>query len=357
MLHLSDFDYNLPLEKIAQSPADPRDSSKLLVLDRQTGKISDKVFRDLEQILEPGDVLVLNNTKVFPARIFGSMGNKTIELLLEKEVKIEPDAITFSALTKPGLKMGNIVTFGDTALKAECVGTHGYTRELKFNVGREQLFEFLSSHAHTPIPPYINENKLGEKELREKYQTVFAKTIGAMAAPTAGLHFTPELLEKLRSKGIEQAFVTLHVGLGTFLPVKTDNITEHEMHKESFEISQDTASMLNQAKAEGRRIIAVGTTSVRVLESSVAEGKVVPTVGNTGIFIYPPYKFQFVDALITNFHTPKSTLLMLISAFASTPNTKNEFTTFADSNIGKAYEHAMANGYRFYSFGDAMLIS
>lgn len=354
---LADFDYKLPENRIAQSPVIPRDQSKLLVLNKTSGRISDKHFYDLAELLTQDDVLVLNNTKVFPARLLAKRGNKFVELLLEREAGLtDAGNIIFSALTKPGLKSGDQLEIPNTKVRAVCSSVTGYRRHLQFNLGREQFFAILDDLARTPVPPYIKWNQDDEKVLRQKYQTVFAKRQGAVAAPTAGLHFTAELLEKLRMKGVQIKYVTLHVGLGTFLPVKTDDITKHQMHEEWFELDEPTANHLNVAKAGGKRIIAVGTTTVRVLESCAKHNALTAQSGYTRIYIYPPYKFKFVDAVITNFHTPKSTLLMLTAALTSLPNTGHSFTTFANSLMGRAYRHALENNYRFYSFGDAMLI-
>lgn len=353
---LSQFDYQLPPERIAQFPATPRDASKLLIVDRNTSEMTDKHFFDLAIQLTSNDVLVLNNTKVFPARLVVDKNDKKVELLLEKEITLTPNSITFSVLSKPGLKLGDKVSVPTTDVTATCIRVEGYTRILEFNCNREQLFVVLDKIAKTPIPPYIKWNQDDEKALREKYQTVYAKYQGAVAAPTAGLHFTKELIETLKAKGVGIEYVTLHVGLGTFLPVKTEDIAAHHMHEEVFELDAQTALNLNEAKKKGRRIIAVGTTTIRVLETCAQGDQLVANTGATKIFIYPPYSFKFVDSLITNFHTPKSTLLMLVSALACAPNTGTNFTNFSDSVIGKAYEHALQNNYRFYSFGDAMWI-
>lgn len=358
MLSLSDFDYTLPHEKIAQVPLEKRDHSKLLVISALNSSIEDKHFYDLVDLLTYNDVLVLNNTKVFPARLIVHKENKKpVELLLEKEVSLTPTSISFEVLSKPGLKIDEVVFIPNTNVRARCVAVNNYTRTLEFSVGREQLFSLLDSWAQTPIPPYIHWNKEDEAHLRMRYQTVYAKYQGAVAAPTAGLHFTTELLQKLQDKGVGIEYVTLHVGLGTFLPVKTDDITAHHMHGEWYELTPQTATALNTAKQEGKKIVAVGTTTIRVLETcSDADGVLTPQTGTTQIFIYPPYAFKCVDSLITNFHTPKSTLLMLVSALVSTPNTQTSFTTFQESAVGKAYTHALEHDYRFYSFGDAMFI-
>ncbi len=366
---LSDFDYTLPPEKIAQKPVDPRDTSKLLIVDRKDKSFTDKHFYDLADLLTPDDVLVLNNTKVFPARLLvhktgtAETGQrpvstrKPIELLLEKEVAVTADTISWDALTKPGLKVGDTFEIPGSHVTGVCEEVHDYTRKVTFHINREHFFSQLDRWAKTPIPPYIRWNTDDESHLREVYQTVYAKYNGAIAAPTAGLHFTSELLAKLRSRGIQIEEVTLHVGLGTFLPVKTDDITAHAMHSEWFELSPETAHNLNEAKAAGKRIIAVGTTVVRVLESCsfliATSYQLQARRATTSIFIYPPYQFKFVDSIITNFHTPKSTLLMLVSAFVTQ---EIPFTTFADCLIGKAYQHALDSDYRFYSFGDSMWI-
>lgn len=377
---LSDFDYHLPPEKIAQVPASPRDSSKLLVIDRKTEAFTDKHFSDLAELLTSDDVLVINNTKVFPARLLvhktTGTSTKPVELLLEKEVRVTGETITWDALTKPGLKVGDEFEIPGSHVRGVCEALNDYTRTITFFIHRDHFLSQLDRWAKTPIPPYIRWSSDDEKHLREVYQTVYAKYQGAVAAPTAGLHFTPELMEALRKKGVQIEEVTLHVGLGTFLPVKTESIEDHHMHAEWFELKQPTAENLNEAKRNGKRIIAVGTTTVRVLEScSVLQAgtyKLQAQTSTTSIFIFPPHQFKFVDSMITNFHTPKSTLLMLVSAFVSDPNSCSQlpvdclprlgggslpvFSTFQDSLIGKAYAHALTHDYRFYSFGDAMWI-
>lgn len=358
MISLSDFDYTLPADRIAQTPLSSRSDSKLLVLHAKDGSIEDKHFYDLPDILTDNDVLVLNNTKVFPARLFATKEKGTpVELLLEKEVSLTPTTCTFEVLTKPGLKVGEKILIPNTHATAVCTQINSYTRTIEFNVNREQLFVLLDAWAHTPIPPYIHWEQSDETYLRERYQTVYAQKQGAVAAPTAGLHFTDEIFSALKHKGIGIEYVTLHVGLGTFLPVKTDDITAHHMHGEQFVLDNETAARLNDAKRHGKRIIAVGTTTVRVLETCTQQGLLVPQSGSTSIYIYPPYQFTYVDGLITNFHTPKSTLLMLVSAMVSAPNTSHPFTTFQESVVGRAYAHALEHEYRFYSFGDAMLIA
>ncbi len=357
MVTLSDFDYQLPNERIAQSPMEPRDHSRLLEVDRTTGTLTDHRFKDLGELLGKNDVLVINNTKVLPARLFATTETgKTIELLLEKEVSQTPESITFECLSKPGLSMGAIVWL-DTTVKVTCTAVLGYTRLLEFSLPRERFFELLYRIGHTPIPPYISWDLADEQSLRAHYQTVYASKIGAVAAPTAGLHFTPALLEKLRENGVQIEEVTLHVGLGTFLPVKTDRIDDHPMHSERYELTSDVARRLTAAKKMGKLIIAVGTTCVRVLESCADEtGNLQAGSGDTQIFIYPPYQYKFVDSIITNFHIPKSTLLMLIAAFVSSPTTATTFVDFQSSLTGRAYQHALDHNYRYYSFGDAMWI-
>ena len=336
----SDFYYDLPQELIAQTPVEPRDSSRLLVYDRASKTIEHKHFYDIADYLREGDVLVVNNTKVLPARIYGTKEHTggRIEFLLLKRL----DLTHWEVILKPGriAKVGSVFCFGDK-LKAriESIGEDG-SRIVEFIY--DGVFEtILSEVGEMPLPPYIKA-KLNDKT---RYNTVYSKVDGSAAAPTAGLHFTKELLEKVRSKGVEIAEVLLHVGLGTFRPVKTDDVTEHHMHSEYYAVSKQAADVINKAKAEGRRIICVGTTSVRTLESAADdEGKLAECSGNTNIFIYPPYKFKAVDCLITNFHLPESTLIMLVSALCS----KEE--------ILSVYKTAVDEKYRFFSFGDAMLI-
>lgn len=336
----SDFYYDLPQKLIAQTPVEPRDSSRLLVYDRASKTIEHKHFYDIADYLRKGDVLVVNNTKVLPARIYGCKEHTggRIEFLLLKRL----DLTHWEVILKPGriAKVGSVFCFGDK-LKAriESIGEDG-SRIVEFIY--DGVFEtILSEVGEMPLPPYIKA-KLNDKT---RYNTVYSKVDGSAAAPTAGLHFTKELLEKVRNKGVEIAEVLLHVGLGTFRPVKTDDVTEHHMHSEYYAVSKQAADVINKAKAEGRRIICVGTTSVRTLESAADdEGKLAECSGNTNIFIYPPYKFKAVDCLITNFHLPESTLIMLVSALCS----KEE--------ILSVYKTAVDEKYRFFSFGDAMLI-
>ncbi len=340
-MKVSDFNYNLPKELIAQVPIKNRDQSRLMVLDRKNKTIENKIFKDIIDYLEPGDCLVRNNTKVIPARLYGvkEETGANVEFLLLK--RIEGDI--WEVMVKPGKKLmpGARVNFGNGALKAKILEKlDGGNRKVKFEYSG--IFnEILNEIGLMPLPPYIHE-KLKEKD---RYQTVYAKYEGSAAAPTAGLHFTDKLFEKLKEKGVEVANVTLHVGIGTFRPVKVENIEEHDMHSEHFYIKAEDAEKINKAKKEGHRVIAVGTTSCRVLESIADENGYVKEVeGDTSIFIYPGYKFKCLDALITNFHLPESTLIMLVSALAG-----KDF-------IMQAYEEAVKEQYKFFSFGDAMFI-
>ena len=339
-MKVTDFDYELPEELIAQTPMEKRDESRLMVLDRKEQTIEHKHFKDVIDYLEPGDVLVRNNTKVIPARLYGKKetGAKVEFLLLNN---MEKDI--WECIVRPGNKLhvGTKVIFGDGILKAEVLDTMpGGTRKVKFHY--EGIFnEILDKIGLMPLPPYIHES-LKEKD---RYQTVYAKYDGSAAAPTAGLHFTPELLKKIEEKGIDIANVTVHVGIGTFRPVKEDTVEAHQMHSEHFYIKEEDCEKINKAKKSGHRVIAVGTTSCRVLETIADDnGYVKPTEGDTQIFIYPGYKFRCLDALITNFHLPQSTLVMLVSALAG------------KDYIMKAYKEAVEQKYRFFSFGDAMLI-
>lgn len=335
LLSKKSYYYDLPEELIAQTPIEPRDSSRLLVYDRKTGQIEHKIFHDIIEYLNAGDVLVVNNTRVLPARIYGykDTGAK-IEILLQKRL----DLTNWEAIARPTkrLKVGTVLTFSEhLKCTVKEIGDYGC---VKIEFAFDGVFEHrLSDVGSMPLPPYIKE-KLKDKE---RYQTVYSKIEGSSAAPTAGLHFTPQLLQKIRDKGVEIVEVLLHVGLGTFRPVKEDNILKHEMHSEFFVMSEENAERLNKAKSEGRRIIAVGTTSVRVLESACENGKFLPMKKETQIFIYPSYKFKAVDALITNFHLPESTLIMLVSAFIGRDETM------------RVYETAVKERYRFFSFGDA----
>ena len=339
MILTSDYDYDLPEELIAQTPLSNRSESRLMVLDREKKTIEHKKFSDIIDYLTPNDVLVLNDTKVIPARLIGHKEDTgaVIEVLLLKDMGNN----VWETLAKPQrrVKVGGIISFGDGRLKAKCIDKEdmGICHfELIYD---GILVEILDSLGEMPLPPYIHE-KLKDKD---RYQTVYAKHPGSAAAPTEGLHFTPELLKKIEEKGIEIIYVTLHVGLGTFRPVEEDDLTNHVMHTEYYEISEEAAERLNLAKANGKRIVAVGTTSTRTLESAYDNG-FKKCCANTSIFIYPGYKFKAIDAQITNFHLPKSTLIMLVSAFAG-----REF-------ILDAYKEAVNEKYRFFSFGDAMLI-
>jgi len=336
----SDFNYNLPEELIAQVPLKDRASSRLMVLDRHTGNVEHKSFRNIVDYLNPGDTLVLNNTKVIPARIFGNREGHTgkIEVLLLKNTEGD----IWECLVGPAkkAKIGTILVFGDR-LKGEVVDIiEEGIRKIKF-IYSGIFNEILDEIGLMPLPPYIT----ATLEDKQRYQTVYAKIQGSAAAPTAGLHFTNELLEEIKEKGINIAYVTLHVGLGTFRPVKVDDVETHVMHSEYYEIEQQTCDVINNTKKSGGKVVTVGTTSCRVLESAAREdGTLVPTHDNTSIFIYPGYKFKVVDNLITNFHLPESTLIMLVSALAGKENVMN------------AYQEAVENKYRFFSFGDAMYI-
>ena len=338
-LKKSDFYYDLPEELIAQTPAEPRDSSRLLVYHRDTRQLEHKIFRDVIDYLKAGDVLVVNRTRVLPARVYAHTEHGgAVEVLLLKRLALD----TWEVLVRPGKKCRpgtRLVVNEELSLDVISVTDSG-ERIVKF--AYEGAFEDVLSRVGTmPLPPYIHE-KLKDPE---RYQTVYSRENGSAAAPTAGLHFTPELLERIRAKGVEIAEVLLHVGLGTFRPVKEENVLDHKMHSEYFEISAEAAEIVNRAKKEGRRVICVGTTSVRTVETVADEhGFLRPCKGNTEIFIYPPYKFKCVDALITNFHLPESTLLMLVSALCSR------------EEILRVYRTAAEERYRFFSFGDAMLI-
>ncbi len=350
----SDFDYDLPEELIAQTPLKDRSSSRLLVVNRKAKTYEDKHFTDILDYLKPGDALVLNETKVIPARIIGKKPETggVVELLLLKDLGDD----NWECLARPQkrLKPGTEVAFGENALLTATVTEtldEGITR-VKFSY-QGIFMEVLDKLGTMPLPPYIHE----QLKDQGRYQTVYAKNLGSAAAPTAGLHFTPELLEKIAEKGVKIIKVTLHVGLGTFRPVQVDDVTDHKMHTEAYEITEEAAKEINSIKNNGGRIFAVGTTSVRTLET-VAEkhdGKIVAERGETSIFIYPGYKFRVVDSLITNFHLPKSTLLMLVSAFADQSQTSTNLFSGRDF-ILEVYHHAVSEKYRFFSFGDAMLM-
>ncbi|MEH7384121.1 tRNA preQ1(34) S-adenosylmethionine ribosyltransferase-isomerase QueA [Bacillus sp. JJ1521] len=335
------FDFDLPEELIAQTPLENREASRLMVVDKETGELTHTHFRSILSYLNEGDCLVLNDTRVLPARLYGvkeDTGAKVEVLLLKQK-----DGDTWETLVKPAkrVKEGTLLTFGDGRLKATClaIGDHG-GRILDFHY--EGIFyEVLDALGEMPLPPYIHE-QLDDKE---RYQTVYAKHRGSAAAPTAGLHFTEELLQEIRDKGVHIAFITLHVGLGTFRPVNSDTIEDHDMHSEFYQMTEETAKLLNDVKVQGGKIISVGTTSTRTLETIVKKnGKFTESSGWTSIFIYPGYEYEAIDGLITNFHLPKSTLIMLVSALAGR------------DNILHAYNEAVKERYRFFSFGDAMLI-
>jgi S-adenosylmethionine:tRNA ribosyltransferase-isomerase len=341
-MNINEFDYKLPEELIAQTPLKNRSDSRLLVLNKNTGSIKHETFKNIINYLNKGDILVLNDTKVIPARLIGSKEetNATIELLLLKDMGDN----NWECLARPAkrLHVGTIISFGDGILKAKV------TSKLEDGIVHVQFIyegiflEILDKLGEMPLPPYIKE-KLEDKD---RYNTVYAKNLGSAAAPTAGLHFTKELLKDIESKGIMICYVTLHVGLGTFRPVEVDNILEHHMHSEYYTMDQKTADILNKAKKENRRIIAVGTTSTRVLETVISKySEFKECSGNTDIFIYPGYEFKAINALITNFHLPKSTLVMLVSALAG------------KDNILNAYNEAIKEKYRFFSFGDSMFIT
>lgn len=340
-MEVKDFDYELPQELIAQDPLEDRSSSRLMHVDRKTGEVSHHVFRDVLRFLKPGDCLVMNNTKVIPARLYGTREDTgaSIELLLLK--RMEND--TWETLVKPGKKcrLGARFVFGEGLLRGEIIEVKEDGNRL-IHFEYEGIFEeILDKLGQMPLPPYITH----ELKDKNRYQTVYAKHEGSAAAPTAGLHFTKELLEQLHEAGIKTAEVTLHVGLGTFRPVKVENVLEHHMHSEFYMINEEAAETINQTRAEGGRIICVGTTSCRTLESAAAEdGSIKACSGWTEIFIYPGYRFKIMEGLITNFHLPKSTLLMLVSAFAGR------------EPMLAAYEEAVKERYRFFSFGDAMII-
>ena len=347
---VSDFDYYLPPERIAQSPVESRHHSRLLVADRRRGTMDDRHFFDLPELLNPGDLLILNDSRVIPARLYGrkldsrdgafpgdGSAAPRIELFLLRELPTGE----WECLTKPGKKAkpGSSLQFAGGVVGEISVGSHG-SRKVRFS-GTSDFHSWLAEHGETPLAPFIHE-RLAD---RERYQTVYAKQEGSVAAPTAGLHFTPEVFAKLRDRGIATGFLTLHVGLATFRPVQVDKVEDHVMHPELFTLPEELVQKVMATQKNGGKIVAVGTTTVRVLESQADEnGHLIPGSGETAIFIYPPYRFKVVDALVTNFHLPKSTLLMLVSAFAG-----REFML-------ECYQHAVRENYRFFSFGDAMLI-
>ena len=336
-----DFDFTLPEKLIAQTPLDKRDASRLLVLDKKTGKIEHKHFKDIINYLNKDDVLVLNDTKVMPARLYGvkETTEAVVEILMLKEVSKN----TWECLTKPAkrIKQGTVITFGNNLLKAKCVEIKDEGIRVFELIYQGILNEILDELGQMPLPPYIHE----KLEDQSRYQTVYAKEIGSAAAPTAGLHFTNELLDKIKEKGIKIVFITLHVGLGTFRPVNVSDVTKHKMHSEFYKMDQKTADILNRAKKNHHQIISVGTTTTRTLETVMHNYNIFKECsGWTDIFIYPGFKFKAIDKLITNFHLPKSTLVMLVSALAG------------KENIMNAYKEALKEEYRFFSFGDSMLI-
>lgn len=338
-MRTDDFDYVLDESRIAQSPAEKRDESKLLVVDRKTGHLEHERFFDIKKHLKKGDLLVVNNTKVIPARMYGSRPGKEekIEILLIKRITGD----TWECLVKPGkkMKLGTELIIGEILSGKVVDITDDGSRIIEFSY--EGIFEeILDKLGQMPLPPYITK----KLEDRDRYQTVYAKEEGSAAAPTAGLHFTEELIDEIKDMGVELREVTLHVGIGTFRPVNVEDVNEHKMHSEYYSISKETAEAINKAKLDGRRVIAVGTTTTRTLESAAINGKIEESSGWTEIFIYPGFEFQIIDGLITNFHLPKSTLLMLVSAFSS------------KEIILSAYDEAIKNDYRFFSFGDAMLL-
>ena len=340
-MKVEDFNFDLPEELIAQTPLDKRDESRMLVLDKKTGNIEHKKFLNLVDYLDNNDVLVLNDTKVMPARLYGTKEetNALIEVLMLKDHGNN----TWECLTKPAkrVKIGTTISFGEGLLKAKCIEIKDEGIRI-FKLEYEGiLYEILDKLGEMPLPPYIHE-KLADKD---RYQTVYAKNIGSAAAPTAGLHFTKELLEELKNKGVTILYVTLHVGLGTFRPVSVEDVDKHVMHSEFYQMSKEVADTLNKAKKDGKRIISVGTTSTRTLETIMSlYGEFKECSGWTNIFIYPGYEFKAIDSLITNFHLPKSTLVMLVSALAGRENIMN------------AYNEAIKEKYRFFSFGDSMFI-
>lgn len=345
-LKTSDFYYDLPERLIAQHPMEKRDASRLMVIDRSSGKIEHKHFFDIIDYLNEGDVLVINDSKVIPARLYGHTEGReeaSLELLLLRQHQLD----TWECLVKPGkrARIGSRAVFGNGILLGEVIDiVEEGNRIIKFDYDKSKyanIYDVLSVVGMMPLPPYITE----ELKDNSRYQTVYAREEGSAAAPTAGLHFTPELLEKIKAKGVKIAPVMLHVGLGTFRPVKAERVDEHIMHTEFFSVSRESADIINQAKANGGRIICVGTTSCRTIESVADENGHVPAMsGDTGIFIYPGYRFKAVDALVTNFHLPESTLLMLVSAF------------YDKEKVMEIYKTAVSMDYRFFSFGDAMLI-
>jgi len=376
---VADFDFELPPELIAQQPPADRAAARMLRLERASGNFADAMFRDLPRLLRPGDLLVTNNSRVLPARLFGHRSGARaqplsaqnpamkeflrgrVELLLTRQ--LAPDPPTWQALVHPGRKIGvgEVITFGEgeMQLRAEVIARGEFGERTVRFAPVANFFQRLESLGHVPLPPYIE--RPDRPEDRERYQTVYAKSPGSVAAPTAGLHFTPEILAELGARGIEIAEITLHVGLGTFQPVRSETVEGHRLHTEHYEIPQATAERIARARRQGRRIVAVGTTTVRTLEyaaSRSADGSIEPQTGEADIFIYPGFHFRVISAMLTNFHLPKSTLLMLVSAFAGSPA---EAVASAGIEAGRdlilrAYRHAVQQRYRFFSYGDCMLI-
>ncbi len=339
IMRVSDFDFELPDEQIARFPAEERTGSRLLRLDGPTETITHGQFADVESLLEPGDLLVMNNTRVIPARLFGrkETGGK-LEVLVERV--LEERKVLAHVRSSKAPKPGSRIFLADDKISAEVSGRQGALFLIDFD---EPVLPQLQEHGHMPLPPYIDREDGSADRLR--YQTVFAQKDGAVAAPTAGLHFDEAMLERLKEKGVEQAFVTLHVGSGTFQPVRVENIADHEMHSEYIEVPEAVCEAVKAARARGNKVVAVGTTSVRSLESASQSGEIKPFFGDTDIFIFPGYEFRSVDAMITNFHLPQSTLLMLVSAFSG------------KEAILRAYNEAVKEGYRFFSYGDAMWLT
>lgn len=352
-MDINDYAYDLPAELISQKAIEPRDACKLMVINRETNEIQHKIFNNILDILDKKCVLVLNDTKVFPARLFGvkETGGKT-ELLLLRQNSLD----SFYAIGKGSLHPGQKIIINDNlSAKIEAKNDQGEIL-LRFNLAGIPLLNAIDSAGHTPLPPYIKSD-VSETKLREQYQTVYAKEKGSAAAPTAGLHFTEELLKKLEEKGVEIEKITLHVGLGTFKPVSPEQIKARTLHSERYSIDKGVANRLNNAKRLGKKIIAVGTTTCRTLESQTNDqGILLSGEGETSIFIQPGYQYKFVDGLITNFHLPKTSLLMMVTALVSAPNSPTIFKKFSDSLIYKAYTDAIKEKYLFFSFGDAMLI-
>lgn len=352
-MNISDFNYDLPVNLIGQKAIEPRDSCRMLVVNRNSNQITHHTFSDLVDIMDNNSVLVINDTKVFPARLIGhkNTGGK-IEVLLLKQIGVDSYRCLVRGKVRPKTKIDIADDFFGTV---ESIEEDGEVN-IVFNVSEIELIKKIDKEGKTPLPPYIS-SKEKESNLRQQYQTVYAKEKGSAAAPTAGLHFTDNLLAKLQEKGVEIEKVTLHVGLGTFKPVTEDQVISKTLHAESYYLSHEVAEKLNLAKKQNKKIIAVGTTTCRLLETMAdKEGTIHGGQGETDIFIQPEYKFKFVDGLITNFHLPSTSLLMLVSALATYPNTDEKFINFSDSPIGKAYKEAVKEKYKFFSFGDAMLV-